>query len=131
MGMYTEIFLSVELKENTPVEVIDVLKFMFSDGDEPNPLPDHRLFSLPRWMMIGKCSSYYFVPSATSRMWFDDIAECWFITSRSDLKNYDGEIEAFFDWLMPFVDANEGQFIGYHRYEEDDAPKLVFAKGVQ
>lgn len=131
MGMYTEIYLSVSLKEDTPSNIIDVLKYMFSDkcDNQPKDLPKHEFFILPRWEMIGRGSSCYFVPRPTSAMWEEYYSDGWYITSRSDLKNYSGEVEAFFDFLMPYVDAHEGEFIGYSRYEEDDTPAIILKRG--
>lgn len=130
MGMYTEIFISCRIKKNAPEDVITILRSLFdqtvkTDEDlKAITIPEHALFKCPRWRAIGNCSSYYFVPQATSVMWKDDIAGQWFITSRSDLKNYDNEIELFFDWIMPHVDECGGQFIGYSRYEEENMPVL-------
>ena len=45
--------------------------------------------------------------------------------SRSDLKNYDREIELFFDWLRPLTCALPGDCIGWQWYEEHDEPTLV------
>lgn len=123
MGMYTEIYLTVQIIDNPPKDVIDVLLSMFGEGKAEN-LPDHPFFKKQRWNMVGKSSSFYFVPKSTTEM-FETYGN-WYITSRSDLKNYDGEIEAFFDWIMPFIHAPEGQFIGYSRYEEHYEPKLYY-----
>jgi len=128
MGMYTEIFVKVEFKPESPELFIDCLKWLAGVGEKPKALPEHRLFSLPRFEQVLTCSSYYHQPRATTQMWFDDIAGQWYLCSRSDLKNYDGEIAAFFDWIKPHVDCNPGAFIGYSLYEEDDSPTLVFAE---
>lgn len=126
MGMYTEIFITCGLKENLPKDVENVCKFLFGNGESPEVLPDHDLFRLPRWSLIGRCCSYYFVPESTSKLWWSDIAKKYYLTSRSDLKNYDGEIQKFIDWITPYVDEPEGQFFAYSRYEESDAPTLYF-----
>jgi hypothetical protein len=124
MGMYTEIYISCKIAEDIPSDALDVLKHLFGGEKEPDQIPNHPLFKKDRWSMIGRCASFYFVPDATSKMWREEMNGAYYITSRSDLKNYDGEIEAFFDWVMPYVDENEGQFIGYSRYEETDLPTL-------
>lgn len=128
MGMYTEIFVNCELRKDVPEEVVHDLRILFDESF----ITDGFVSDIPkqdkRLRAIGNCSSYYFQPRATSAMWYDDIGRSWYICSRSDLKNYDGEIEAFFAWLGPYVAANPGEFIGYHRYEEDDAPVLVFKR---
>ena len=65
MGMYTEIYLKVSLKEDTPEEVINILKHMVGDDQCLNidaELPDHPLFNTNRWDFMLCCSSYYHIP---------------------------------------------------------------------
>lgn len=131
MGMYTEIYINCKLKKNLPYDVKNILNYIFVERvplyvfEKTNNLPNHPFFSCERWMLIGSGSSHYFIPFTTSNFLFNKIAESYFLTFRSDLKNYDQEIEQFFDWIMPYVDEPEGQFIGYHRYEEELLPTLV------
>lgn len=126
MGMYTEIFINVSLRKDTPDKVVRDLRGLF-DADYPAEVKSP-FFRRGRMTCIGRTSSYYFQPRATSNMFFDDIAGQWYVLSRSDLKNYGSEIEQFFDWIDEYVDASPGEFIGYHRYEDDDTPVLVFKK---
>ena len=131
MGMYTEVYICSGIKDDTPDSVLKVIQYLF-DGKrelkdwEKLELPAHEFFKTERWRIIGKCCSYYHIPFATSDLRYDDISKSYHLVSRSDLKNYGGEIEAFFDWIMPYLDKYEGQFIGYSRYEESDEPKLYF-----
>ena len=61
------------------------------------------------------------------KFWYDDITKQWFLLNRSDLKNYEGEIESFFDWVAPYAEKNsDKQFIGYELYEEDDEPTMYY-----
>lgn len=138
MGMYTEICLNVRLEENTPSEVINLLSRMVNGpwlrnerGYVEIPVPDHPFFQCPRWRMVLTCSSHYFVPFSHSTMRFDEIADTWFLCARADLKNYDSEIEQFFNWLQPYIDAPVGEFIGYSRYEESNVPTLYFKEASQ
>lgn len=54
-----------------------------------------------------------------------------YVSFRSSLKNYDGEIEAFFDWVTPHV-VNSGApgrvFIGYSLSEDATEPTLYYTK---
>lgn len=123
MGMYTEILIKADVNsKNLTKEAIDVLSFLFSNGEEPDKLPDHYFFTLPRWHHVGRVSSFYHHPNPVNDI--SDDGE--YIFSRSDFKNYDGEIEAFFDWFRPLTSATEGKCIGYSWYEENDAPTLIF-----
>jgi len=119
MGMYTEVLVKCNLLPDLPPEVTSALEFMFNGGDEPPALPEHDFFKKPRWSFVGKGSSYYHIP------WPDSRLSGGYLFSRSDLKNYDQEIENFFNWIMPYVSAENGKCIGYSWCEEDDTPALV------
>ena len=131
MGMYTELVLKCEIKENVPENVHNILSYLFNqaDGfDNPPPQPDHAFFLCERWRMLGQCSSFYHVPFALSKYstGFSDGRAGGYIFSRSDLKNYDNEIKHFIDWLTPYIDQEDGECIGWSWYEEDDRPTLLF-----
>lgn len=123
MGMYTELVLKCQIKEDAPQEVKDVVNYLFRNQRKPERLPDHAFFSCDRWDFIGKSCSYYHHPGVVNDVndEFGDIS----IFSRSDIKNYDGEIESFIDWLKPYIDAPEGQCIGWSWYEEEQQPTLI------
>lgn len=121
MGMYTEIFVNVDLKEDTPKEVIDVLRAMCGEEDKAS------LQGYPeRWRVLFLCGSYYTPITSCANLTFDEIAGQWSLLGKGDIKNYEGEIEAFFAWIEPHIDGHDGDFIGYHRYEENQKPTLVF-----
>lgn len=129
MGMYTELNCAFELKKGTPQEVIDLLWFMTNNAIVPQPpsLPDHPLFRTSSWQMMLGSDSYYFAGEAHSTVRFEDgVTDTWFVTIRCNLKNYDHEIEHFVDWITPHIDAMEGDFIGYYRYEETEVPTLIY-----
>lgn len=122
MGMYTELVLKCEVVDDLPESVKAVLEFLFNGGKEPAEIPAHDFFKCGRWRMIGKCSSYYHTPFALSR--FSD----GHIFSRSDLKNYDNEIEKFLAWVRPYLDVSEWQdVIGWTWYEKAEEPTLIHA----
>lgn len=127
MGMYTELVLKADIREDIPDQVRAILRFLFTEGDRgeaPTDLPDHPFFKADRWRWIGQSSSYYHIPWAVSRYEADRIF------SRSDLKNYGGEIALFVDWLAPYVEMRgERKCIGWSWYEEDSEPTLLFVGG--
>jgi len=125
MGMYTEIYINVDLKEDIPKEVLAVLEAMCNHDTEA-----YALLGLPhRWGYLFGNGSYYTPSTSVSNLTYDDITKQYSLLGKGDIKNYENEIEAFFKWLMPYIDAYEGEFIGYSRYEEDDIPTLYFKKG--
>lgn len=128
MGMYTELHFNAELVRDVPPNVIDVLRLMTGVADHeptPSPLPDHALFRTQRWSGMLLCSSYYFPLSVATSVDFDDIAKRYYLRVRCNLKDYDGEIDHFLDWIRPYVDADD-ECLGYYRYEEDPHPTLIY-----
>lgn len=127
MGMYTELFVKVALKEDTPESIINIIQYLVGGVELTADVGEHLLFTKPRWEFVLCSASYYHQPFTTTNFKYDDIAKQWYLCSRSDLKDYDGEIEAFFDWLSPYVETSADKtFIGYSLYEEDSEPKLYF-----
>lgn len=122
MGMYTEIVVSTRLKSLPPL-VFDALNAMCGKGsldeDQEKRLAEqHALFKAPRWRALFTCSSYYFVPKAMCLLEFEEIGKSWCLIVRADLKNYDNEIELFFDFIRPFLEDTYAN--GIKRVPSDD-----------
>jgi hypothetical protein len=126
MGMYTELVLKCEIKKDTPPDVIAVLRHLFADDNIPATLPEHEFFKCGAWSRIGSCSSFYHHPRPVNDYNTESSFQAARIFSRSDLKNYDGEIEKFIDWVSPYLDCDEEQCIGWSWYEECDSPMLIY-----
>jgi hypothetical protein len=126
MGMYTELVFGARLKQETPEQVINALKYIIGDlEDTPEdfPLPEGRC----EYVLKGR--SYYFgVSSSVSKMWFDEIAESWIISSRSSIKNYKNEIETFLEWIKPYIERGSGERDMYAIviYEEASEPTIYY-----
>jgi hypothetical protein len=118
MGMYTEIYVNVDLKKETPYEVICVLKAICEKDFKPKHLNDYP----DRWGALFCSGSYYTPNTSCANLTFDNISGQYSLLGKGDIKNYDGEIEAFFTFIKPWCE--EG-FIGYYRYEENREPTLV------
>ena len=69
--------------------------------------------------------------SITVTMLDDEIAKAHFLCIRSNVKNYDGEIQHFIDWITPCLDKHPGDFLGFRRYEETEDPTLIYMPGEQ
>jgi hypothetical protein len=125
VGMYTELVLKARVaRDKTPQQVMAVLAYMFGAGEKPTDLPNHPFFSKSRWDMIGKCSSFYHHPE-TLNDFNEEARSDVYIFSRSDIENYEREIEAFLDWVMPYLDEEHGQCVGWSWYEEERQPTLI------
>lgn len=127
MGMYTELNIAVTFKDEVPSEVVKVLSYMGrepSDKCDTPKLPEHPLFQTDRWSwMLRSGGSYYFSGKPHLTWVLDDIAKCWFLTLRTNIKNYTEEWEHFLDFIAPHI---EDGYIGTYQYEEDAAPTLVW-----
>jgi hypothetical protein len=125
MGMYTEIYVNVDLKKDTPDNIIKVLKAiceMLPDQECSEVLVDYP----PRWECLFSNMSYYTPSTSCKFLEFDEITQRWSLLGKGDIKNYEGEIKKFFEWIIPYVDGCSEDFIGYHRHEEDREPTLIF-----
>lgn len=128
--MYTEFVFATELKKDTPENVINILKYLTDepeyDTEYAGELPEHPFFKTDRWKWIFKCDSYYFPGISMCQFVHDEFFPgTYYLTSRSNLKNYDNEIGKFLHWIKPYCDGSHG-FMGYKMYEEFDEPTLIY-----
>ena len=129
MGMYTEIYINVDLKKDTPDDVIKVLKALcriLPDQEYDEVIADYP----SRWIHLFSNMSYYTPYTNCRFLEFDNISNQWSLLGKGDIKNYGNEIEVFFEWIMPWIEGSVGDFIGYQRYEEDQLPTLHTLKEV-
>ena len=119
MGMYAEIYVNADLKENTPQEVIEVITAMCNKNDEAEALKDKPR----RWAYLFNNGSCYFPLTECGKITYDKIGGHYSLLAKGDIKKYGGEIEQFFDFIKPWC---EGEFIGYYRYEESREPVLMY-----
>jgi hypothetical protein len=108
MGMYTELVLSVELEKEMTEEKLEAL--MGQCG-------------------VGVSGSYYF-PLNSKKSFYTDHFGYNFFSIRTNLKNYDSQIQKFIKKLAPFIVRGGGcnDYIGHILYEEDSVPTLLFLK---
>ena len=111
MGMYTKADAKLKINPCLPDDVAYAVWFLSSDMLEDadvKKLPDHDFFKTQRWD--------YFHLVESKGFHILDI----------DIKNYDGEIELFFDWIKPYVLNPIGSEIGSSLYEEWDADTVYY-----
>jgi hypothetical protein len=120
MGMYTEICLRIQLIDELDSNVVNVIRELVN-GDSLSKIPKHPFFETSRYSSLMLCSSFYHIPKATMRLDTEGFSKSMYLHGRADLKNYDDEIEKFFDWIYPYCE--EGM-LGYSLYEEDVYPKI-------
>ena len=121
MGMYTELKMNVELKQNTSNDVICILKYMLHNGIEKPTLPNHLLFTTKRWQSMLRCGSAYFSTATKSELIYNDMV--YLLNIQCNFKNYSNELGKFVDWIRPYIATNG--VIGHSHYEEDEEPELL------
>ena len=106
MGMYTELILGCELKEETPKEIIEAIKDLLGN-DQGKVEKAKNQIGLTRNPIVG--ASYYFgVSSSQSYFKVEPYANAYVLSTRSNIKNYSGDIETFLEWLEPHIESGSG-----------------------
>ena len=122
--MYTELIFGAELRKETPKEVIDALKYMLGETEiKPNGFP------INVDPFILRCGSYYFgVNSCVNKMWLDKIDGQYHISTRSNCKNYNSEIQIFLEWIKPYIESGSGdrEMYAIVIYEEASEPTIYY-----
>lgn len=124
--MYTELIFGARFKSDTPIEVIDTLKYMVGDLEKK---PKNIAFETSTGRNVLRGGSYYFgVQSPVSELYYDTISVAWTLSSRANIKNYDGEIDQFIDWIKPYIESGSGrrEMFAIKIYEEDDEPTIYY-----
>lgn len=119
MGMYTEIYVNIDLIKDTPESVLAVLEAMCNKDYDAVCLKDKP----SRWGYMFNSGSYYTPNTACGILFQDAFTKEYSLLAKGDIKNYGGEIEEFFKYISPYA---YDDFMGYMRYEEDRGPILVF-----
>lgn len=118
MGMYTQIFVNVDLKENTPVQILNMLRSMAKKAEITD------IGGIPqRWNYMFRSKSSYF--AGTTFCTFqeqDNFNKNYSFTGLGDIKNYGNEIGEFFELIAPYVCDN---VMGHWWYEEDEEPTIA------
>ena len=134
--MYTEMIFGCKLSKSTPKECINALNYSINGAmeDWDNLSEEDRQFHDDYdlgYLFHG--SSYYFgVNLPVNRFWRDNIDNCWHISVRSNIKNYEGQIENFLDYIADYVEQGSGygsHVYAYVQYEEDALPTIYSLEG--
>jgi len=126
MGMYTELIFGASLKEDTPKQVINALKYMGGEIKEKPfdfPLPNGRCECL-----FNMASYYFAISEPLFKMWYDEIGKEWRVSSRSNIKDYNDEIKTFLEWIKPFISSGSGtkEMYAIVIYEESEEPTIYY-----
>ena len=98
MGLYTQLVVKAELKEGTPKEILETLKYLVDENmTRPADISLHESCE-----SILLSSSAYFKDSEPSFKYHKETNR-YVLVSNSSFKNYDAEIESFLTWLKPHI----------------------------
>lgn len=122
MGMYTEVYVNVDFKSETPEEVLDIVRLVVGEFDDTAKYDEIMEGKPSRLDCLFSNMSYYTTNTSCKILTYDKNGENYSLIGKGDLKSYDNEIEYFFDLISPWV---EGKFMGYYMYEEDEEPTLM------
>lgn len=122
MGMYTQLFFNASFKNDVSAVDKRALEYLFDGADKPAELPEHKFFSMDRAHYMFHSPAY---TGAAVTVKLSDFYN--HVTAHIEVKNYEGEIEAFLEWARPLLDEEKGRCIGWKWYEEGDHPILIYA----
>lgn len=129
MAGYTEYVLKLDIKEDTPNTVINILKYLFTDNKpllSDIDLPNHKFFSDDRWKTVVHDSSFYHHPGRYEQLILDSEWNSADLFTRLDTK-FTYLIEEFLDWLKPYIKTcDELTCIGYTWYEDTLSSSLIY-----
>jgi hypothetical protein len=128
MGMYTEIIFGAGFITDIPEYVINTIKKLVNGDELDETIPDHLFFKSERPWLLRSGGSYYFPGTVEPKLYFDDIPKQWYLHFRTNIKNYDNEIEKFLDWIKPYIADGVGNrnFYAIVTYEEADEPTIYY-----
>ena len=118
MGMYTEIRTNLIISDPKAAQVV---RWMCRPTPAPPfEFPDHPLFRCSRWNVMLVMHSAYF--NENYRKLTDLGGGRLYVNTCSNLKNYDGEVCKFAEWITPYC---EPQSLPIVTEEYEDGRNLV------
>ncbi len=128
MGMYTELIFGASIKKDAPKEVINTLHYLVNGKKLYEEVEIEKSVTDGRNVLNGGGSYYFGVCDGVAKMWFDDIRNEWIVSSRTNIKNYESEIQTFLEWIKPFVHSGSGdrEMYAITIYEEQSEPTVYY-----
>ena len=138
MGYYTELKFKAKLKQDTPDNVVSILKrvinerdlghdkVFFKSEDVFKPEIDHPFFKCERWYMLFLSTNSD--DQKQGGKFYEENGR-WVLDLHTEFKNYDSEIDHFFEWIKPFiVGRKKKQYVGYYRGEYAEAQTNLYVE---
>lgn len=115
MGDYTRLKIDAVLKSSTPPEVVTILEDIVNGREiAESRLGNHQFFKVEGWRsLLTSRSGVGYFPEADGSAVLDRLEDGRFkISSHSTFKNHDGQMDAFWSWMVPFLDEDSGDVVG-------------------
>lgn len=137
MGIYTEGYVTAIVRHNAPLPVLDAIHCMVGNVEEKDV----------DWDAPELQAAFLFDEGGRGRsLWSFQARHCdqesvfarqgtgtngpWYLHARTYIKNYNAELEQFFNWIGPYLRTQKGEFIGYSVHDEfQHTVKVFFALG--
>ena len=133
--MYTEFIFESELSKDTPKALIDAFTPV-SRKDTGIEITSNKLeiskfiekFDLN--MLVNCCSAYFPAQQSFFNMYYNKYSDTYGIFIRSDLKNYEQQINEFLEFIKPYVvmGCGSNDIYAYVLYELDERPTIYSLK---
>ena len=133
--MYTELIFEAELSKDTPKGLIDAFTTV-SGKDTGIEVTSSKLeisnfiekFDLN--MLVNCCSAYFPAQHSFFNMYYNKYLNTYGIFIRSDLKNYEQQINEFLEFIKPYVvmGCGSNDIYAYVLYELDERPTIYSLK---
>jgi hypothetical protein len=119
MSYYSELIFAARLRKSAPIRVITNLRWLI-EGDDTFGVED--MLFVPGRNPLKSGSDFAF-----SKIWWDEGQQQTVVSVRSEINNIDGDIEAFLDWIGPYVEKGAGIYNLYAVVTgEEGAPRLYY-----
>ena len=133
--MYTEFIFEAELSKDTPKGLIDAFTTV-SRKDTGIEVTSNKLeisnfiekFDLN--MLVNCCSAYFPAQQSFFNMYYNKYSDTYGIFIRSDLKNYEQQINEFLEFIKPYIimGCGSNDIYAYVLYELDERPTIYSLK---
>lgn len=132
MGEYTRLELVVKLKNNKKMRDRLFSALAYATGNhmpiDDASIIDHPLFRDVRLNSVFTGKSSYFKTQGT-RLVRDTISGQYTIHVSTSIKNSAGSYESFLDWISQYVDAKEGQPVGFMEFDNTPPWPIIVVEG--
>lgn len=124
--MYKEFYMNAILKNDTPLNIVKILKYMTGDMEiDDISITQDALFKIENWQYILQSESSRFDSTAKSSVDFSSIDDCYYLRVSCSLNNDKMQIEKFLGFINPYLNKQPGDFLGYVRDEDSNEPLIL------